>query len=483
MISRRQLLRNSAVALAASIVPAMAKPAAKPSPVQNVLWIVVDDLGSQDLGCYGAQFNQTPHIDALAETSLRFTNGYSAHPVCTPTRVSIQTGNNPCREAINITSFQKMPTSQVTIAETLKQQQKFRTYYLGKWHLGAGPTQLPEGQGYDVNIAGGGRGQPKKGYYSPWGMNNLPDGPEGEYLTDALTRKAVELLRTHKAKHVDQPFFMQMAFYQVHTPIDPCKRYLKHFQNRKADFVKAGKLKLQAPTRTEGGGVTNLQGGNVNFATMLACTDESIGKILATLKALGYDKDTLVVLVGDNGAFTTISKSYAGKKPDIPPACALPLRAGKGWCYEGGVRVPFLVHVPGMPSAGKTSAAPAWTADLYPTTLGLLGLDVPKGQCLDGVDLAPIVATPDAKLNRSSPIVWFYPHRHSSGWPGGMAIRDGQWKLLRVSRRWELYDLEADVAESKNLVQSNPAMFKTLRAKLEAYLKTARGALFKPLPK
>ena len=184
MISRRQLLRNSAVALAASIVPAMAKPAAKPSPVQNVLWIVVDDLGSQDLGCYGAQFNQTPHIDALAETSLRFTNGYSAHPVCTPTRVSIQTGNNPCREAINITSFQKMPTSQVTIAETLKQQQKFRTYYLGKWHLGAGPTQLPEGQGYDVNIAGGGRGQPKKGYYSPWGMNNLPDGPEGEAPLD-----------------------------------------------------------------------------------------------------------------------------------------------------------------------------------------------------------------------------------------------------------------------------------------------------------
>ncbi|MBT3278541.1 MAG: sulfatase [Phycisphaerales bacterium] len=481
MISRRQLLRNSAVALAASAAPSFANPATKPNPVQNVLWILVDDLGSQDLGCYGAEFNQTPRIDAFAKESLKFTNGYSAHPVCTPTRASVQTGNNPCRKAINITAFQEMPASQITIAEKLKQQ-KFRTYYLGKWHLGNSGSQLPEGQGYDVNIAGNGWGQPMKGYYSPWGMKNLPNGPKGEYLTDALTQKSVDLLKTHKAKHAEKPFFMQLAFYQVHTPIQPCKRYLEHFQARRDKFLKEGKLKAKRPSREERGGRTSLQSGNVNFATMLACADESIGKVLDTLKDLGYDKNTLVILIGDNGGLSTLKKRIFGKKRDWPPTCTLPFRAGKGWCYEGGTRIPFLVRIPGMTSAGKASDTPAWTADLYPTTMGLLGLSAPKGQCLDGVDLAPVVANPEAELKRAHPMVWFYPHPHGSGWPGGCAIRDGKWKLLCVDKSWELYDLDTDVAESKNLITSNPAKAKALRGKLEAYLKTARGSLFKPLP-
>ncbi|MBF0199519.1 MAG: sulfatase-like hydrolase/transferase, partial [Planctomycetes bacterium] len=252
------------------IVPLFAK--ARP----NVVVILVDDLGMKDIACYGSTLHDTPNIDKLAQHSVRFTNGYSAHPVCSPTRAAIMTGKNPCRKEISITDWipgvrpknrkltgpaikQELPLKEITIAEELKNA-GYATWFLGKWHLGETEKHWPKAQGFDVNIGGWAVGSPKGGYYAPFKNPCLPKVPEGTYLPDYLTSEAIKLVKERDEK---KPFLLYLSFYTVHTPIQACKRHLAKYEQKVAKLPTLEKDVVQ-----ERYGISKIRQDNASYASM-----------------------------------------------------------------------------------------------------------------------------------------------------------------------------------------------------------------------
>ena len=491
MFNRREFAKITLLTTAITSCLTTSAKKAKKSP--NFVFVLVDDLGWNDLGCYGATFNETPNLDKLAKSGIRFTNGYAAHPVCSPTRASIMSGKNPCRSEINITDWipgeqrqkeqllppnlsQNFPHKEQTIAETMKKN-GYATYFLGKWHLGESDKFWPEHHGFDVNIGGWTVGSPRGGYYSPYKNPRLKSGPEGEYLTDRLTNEAIKLIKnTPKEK----PFFLYLPFYTVHAPITACKRHLPKFNVKKVELdkelKKAGKVN-EPLFKKNGRGWTRMRQNSVPYATMVYAMDENIGRLLKSLKDRGIDDNTIVIFSGDNGGLSTLQWKGA-------PASLLPLRAGKGWCYEGGIREPLIIKDPRTGVSGKSCDVPMISSDFYPTILELADLPLMPNQHKDGVSVKKLLTSPQGKITRTEPLVWHYPHYHGSGWTPGSAIRVGDWKLVELyhEKRTELYNLKDDISEKNNLAKKHPKKCAELRKELYAYLKKVGASMNKVNP-
>lgn len=434
----------------------------------NILIFLADDLGQRDLGCYHPEtFYETPAIDRLATQGVRFTQGYAASPVCSPTRYALVTGKWPTR--VGLTNYlmgmraerflgaplsHGISASETTLAEALKPA-GYQTSFVGKWHLGENENHWPEHHGFDHNIGGFKGGQPKS-WFSPYGNPRLKDGKKGEYLTERLADESIARIR--EAKISGKPFFLYHCFYQVHTPLKGKEELVKKYE------AKAKRLGLtdhfgietqvhlssKAPRR-----VRETQSLPV-YAAMVEATDTAVGRILAALDEQGLAENTLVVFTSDNGGLSTAEGS---------PTSNLPFRAGKGWVYEGGIREPFIVRWPGVAVGGKVEPTPVTTIDIFPTVVAAAGQ---TASGLDGRDLSPLL--------RGQPfperdLFWHYPHySNQGGFPGG-AIRSGAWKLLEnyEDGSVSLYDLEKDPGEKNDLAAQEQVRAREMRQRLHAW--------------
>lgn len=426
----------------------------------------MDDLGWTDLGYTGSTFYETPNIDSLSNVSIQFTNAYSSGSVCSPSRASILTGKHPAR--VNITDWipgsnpknekligpvdlNELPLQEITLAEVLKDN-GYKTFFAGKWHLG-NEGFFPEDQGFETNIGGHEKGQPPGGYYSPYKNPKLTDGPEGEYLTDRLTDESIHFLD----KVDNEPFFLFLTYYSVHTPIQPSKRHIDKFNQ------KLYKLKTkEVSQRIEGGGLTRLDQRNPEYASMIYTLDENIGRLIAKLKKERLYENTTLIFTSDNGGLSTLKKEYNS----VAPTSVIPLRAGKGWLYEGGIRVPLLIKPANYRGGKKVSSEPVIGHDFYPTVLSQAGIIPSEKQDIDGVDLTPLLKGGE-HLSRKE-LYWHYPHYHGSAWTPGAAIRQGDWKLITFyeSDSYELYNLSDDISETRDLSLKYPDKVISLKEKL-----------------
>lgn len=458
-------------------------PAANSRP--NFVVIFVDDLGWMDLSCQGSKLYRTPNVDRLAEEGIRFTNGYAACAVCSPTRAALQTGRYPSR--IGVTDwirsrFQRgnlgtpdqnpteyvggpnrkllcppnpfwMESEEVTIAEILHDA-GYETGYIGKWHLGD-DEWYPTGQGYTANRGGCDYGQPPS-YFDPFnqpkhrhemiraGIPGLPGRKPGQYLTHREAEEAVELIRAWK----DKPFYLQVSHYAVHTPIQAIEEVTAKYRDRATSEV------------------------NAKYAAMVESFDDSTKAILDTLDELGLAENTVVLFTSDNGGLDN-----GGRPTDNAP-----LRSGKGYPYEGGIRVPFIVRWPGVIPSGATSNEPVCSIDVMPTLVEAAGLELPKDRAIDGLSLVGHAKSAGQKSLGRDELLWHFPHyRHAPG-PYSI-IRKGDWKLIRWDEGIsELYNLNSDLAESKNLTSSEPQKHSELNERLDALLDETDAKRPRPNP-
>jgi len=458
-----------------AVAPASAR-IAEPRAKPNIVFVLADDLGWRDLGCFGSTFYETPNLDRLAARGMRFTDAYAACPVCSPTRASILTGKYPVR--FPITDYipgnrrgrlnpppylHELPTAEVTIAEALKEA-GYATAFVGKWHLG-GPGFLPDRQGFDVNVGGSERGSPRS-YFSPYKMPSLPDGPPGEYLTDRLTDEAVRFIEV--SRRGDAPFFLYLSHYAVHTPLQA-----------KPDLIRKYKAKAaQLPPRhgpefvPEGGRMARQIQDHPVYAAMVESLDRSVGRIMATLQRLDLDERTIVIFTSDNGGLSTSEGS---------PTSNVPLRAGKGWPYEGGIRVPLIVRWPGVTSPGAVCREPMISTDFFPTLLEMAGRAPLPERHLDGASLVPLLK---GGVRPRRPLFWHYPHYGNQGGTPGGALRLGDLKLIEwfEDDRVELFNLRDDPGETRNLAADRPETATALRQKLHDWRASVNARMPTPNP-
>jgi arylsulfatase A-like enzyme len=437
----------------------------------NFVFFLIDDLGWKDLGCYGSTFYETPNIDRLAAQSMRFTNAYAACPVCSPTRASIMTGKYPARLGItdwigapqNPTTYrQYLPLEEVTIAEALKEA-GYATAFVGKWHLTTPGEDraryYPDRQGFDVNVGGDHSGSPPTHFY-PYSKGNrsletMPaGGREGEYLTDRLTDESLKFIEASK----DRPFLLYLAHYAVHTPLESKKELAEKYQ------AKANSLPQHEGPRAEkvyGPYETRLVQDHTVYAGMIQSVDDSVGRVLDKLQELGLEQDTIVIFMSDNGGLSTVGREG--------PTCNLPLRAGKGWLYEGGIREPMIVKWPGVVKPGSECHEPVVSMDFYPTMLEMAGLPLKPEQHVDGRSLVPRL-TGTGTPHREA-IYWHYPHYHGSGNRPSGAVRAGDYKLIEwyEDGKVELYDLKDDLGERNDLAVKMSAKADELKRMLHAW--------------
>lgn len=425
------------------------------TPKPNVVLIVIDDLGQRDLACYGSTFYKTPNIDKMAKEGLRFTDFYAACPVCSPTRVSILTGKYPQR--VNITDWipgrndtpeqrlkrpairNELPLEEVTIAKALKEQ-GYTTASIGKWHLGGAGFE-PTKFGFDINIAGDQTGTPRS-YFAPFAnkggqMPGLEKAEPGEYLTDRLAIEAEKFIDANKT----QPFFLYMPHYGVHTPLQAKKDVIAKYN------VKAAHGRQSNPV----------------YAAMVESMDDAVGRVLKKLDDLKLSENTLVIFTSDNGGLATLEGMQ------FAPTINSPLREGKGYLYEGGIRVPLIVKWPAKVKPAVTDQV-ACSVDFFSTILESSGGRKPTVPATDGASLVPTFsgAKPTAR-----DIFWHYPHYANQGSRPGGAVRSGDFKLIEFYEdgRRELFDVKKDIGESRNLAVEKPDVVKELAAKLDAWRK------------
>ncbi len=453
----------------------------------NFIFILLDDLGWRDLACYGSSFYETPHLDRLAREGVSFTNAYAACPVCSPTRASLLTGRYPAR--VGVTDWigahargrlldapyvDHLPLEEFSLAKALKRG-GYQTWHVGKWHLGK-RAYYPEAHGFDVNIGGCDWGMPKRGYFSPWEIETLADGPTaGEYLTDRLTDEAIALIR----RHGDRPFFLNLCHYAVHTPIQAKAEDVRRFQAKARDLgldqldpFQEGEF-FPCEHKKDRRVVRRLFQSDPAYAAMVYNMDENIGRLLAALDDTGLSSNTVVIFTSDNGGLATSEGS---------PTCNAPLAEGKGWMYEGGTREPFIVRWPGVTRPGAQVDTPITSPDLYPTLLEMAGLDPLPQQHCDGVSLVPLLRGA-ASLPREG-IFWHYPHYGNQGGTPGSSVRWGDHKLIEFFEdgRLELYDLREDVSERRNLALEQPHLAAELHARLVAWRKEVNAKIPEPNP-
>jgi len=432
----------------------------------NFVFFLVDDLGWTDLGCFGSRFYETPNIDRLAAEGMKFTDAYAACPVCSPTRASIMTGKYPAR--LGITQWigasnqptpyeHQMALEELTLAEALKAA-GYATAFVGKWHLGSRPY-YPQHQGFDVNIGGDSSGAPPS-YFYPYrrgkrGLDELPaGGKEGEYLTDRLTDESLKWLEANK----DRPFLLYLSHYAVHTPLQSKPQLTEKYKAKAAGHSTPGTARF-APVY--GGYKTRLVQDNPVYAGMVQSVDESLGRVMKKLAELGLADDTIIIFMSDNGGLSTVAREGSTSN--------LPLRTGKGWLYEGGIREPMIVKWPGVVEPGSTCSEPVTSTDFYPTMLEMANLPPRPEQHLDGRSLVPLLKG-TGKLDRKA-IYWHYPHYHGSGSRPSGAIRAGDYKLIEwyETGAVELYNLRDDISEKHDLAEVLPAKAAELRSMLRQW--------------
>lgn len=441
----------------------------------NIIFILVDDLGWRDIGSYGSQFYETPCIDALACESVRFTNAYAAAPVCSPTRASIMSGKYPAR--IGTTrhigpSFPKgklleapytdhLPLEEFSMARAMKEG-GYSTWHVGKWHLG-GREYYPEKHGFEVNIGGCDWGLPKNGFFSPYGMENLEDGPEGEYLTDRLTDEAIHLIQTKQ----DKPFFLYLSHYAVHMPIQAPQelvaKYAAKAEQWGLDRMKTFEEGEKFPMDYFGDKrvIRRLQQSDPAYAAMIENLDRNIGRLLQALEETGHSENTVILFTSDNGGVSAAAKT--------PPTCNAPLKEGKGWMYEGGNRVPLLIKWPGTATPGRVCREPVTSPDFYPTLLNMAGLPPMPEQHVDGVSLVPLLK--GEKPLEKEALYWHFPHYGNLGGTPGSSIVMGDYKLIEFFEdgRLELYHLPSDLEEQRNLADREPDIARMMQSKLSEW--------------
>ena len=441
----------------------------------NVLVVLIDDLGWADIACEGSRFHETPRLDALARTGVRFRSFYSAHPVCSPTRAALMTGKVPQRlgitDWIHPASGVALPSRETTVAEAF-QSVGYQTAYLGKWHLGERPEDQPTRHGFEwirgVNRAG----QPAS-YFPPyrtsttnstvWDVPDYDGVAPGTYLTDALTTSAIEFLHQ---RDLTRPFFLMLGHYAVHTPIQPPKELASKYRSRRAG------MGAQTSTRTipgPNGSVTRAVQDDPDYAAMVENLDANVGRIIDALEQLGLRRDTVIVFTSDNGGLSTLT----GKNPG--PTCNLPLRCGKGWVYEGGIRIPTWIVWPGRLEP-STVHVPAYTADLYPTLLDLCGIPLRPEQHLDGVSLGRVLRGDEDPRVRNRSLGWYYPHAHGSGHRPSAALRQGPWKLVMAlpDGPSELFNIDSDPGETSDRSAAEPDRVRSMVAGLQRWMAATR---------
>ncbi len=415
----------------------------------NFVFILVDDMGWTDAGCLGSKFYETPNIDKLAKTGMKFTDGYAACPVCSPTRASIMTGKYPAR--MDITNFftgrrkgmllpaeyrNSMPLSEFTLAEAM-QAAGYRTAFIGKWHLG-GEGFEPTRQGFDINIAGNHRGSPPS-YFSPYRNPQIKDGPKGEYLTDRLTTEGLKFMEKNK----DNPFFLYLSYYTVHIPLQAKKDIIAKYREKAAKNPAKGPKFLP---EINGKKVRQVH-DHATYAAMIDILDTNVGRILQKLDELGIDDNTVVIFTADNGGLSTAEGL---------PTANVPLRTGKGWLYEGGIREPWIIRWPGVTEPGSVCDVPVISTDFYPTILDIAGLKSRPKQHVDGVSFAPLLRGKGKIPERA--LFWHYPHYSNQGGRPGSSVRQGKYVLIEnfEDDSLELYDLEKDLSQKNNLAKKMP---------------------------
>lgn len=441
-------------------------PATKRRP-PNVVIILIDDMGWADLGSYGSAFQRTPNIDALAARGARFTDAYAAAPVCSPSRAALLTGRAPAR--LRLTDWlpgredrpaqkmlrpairQALPLEEETLAELLKRA-GYVSAHVGKWHLG-GRGFEPTGQGFAVNVAGDHRGTPVS-YFYPYRRGEeftpgLEEGQAGEYLTDRLTSEAERFIERNR----ERPFFLHLAHYAVHIPM--------RAKPEKVEKYRA----LARPGAAQ---------ANATYAAMVESVDESVGRVVSKLRELSLLEDTLVVFTSDNGGL------HVEEGPNTPATSNAPLRAGKGHLYEGGIRVPLVVHWPRVAEPGAVCGAPVVGTDVFDTVAEAAGLKPTAGA--DGVSLLPLLKGACGRRGRA--LYWHYPHYSNQGGRPGGAVRASRYKLIEFyeDERVELYDLARDPGETRDISAERPKVTRMLKASLRRWRELVGAQTMRPNP-
>ncbi len=444
----------------------------------NVLFILVDDLGRQDVSPYHpGTFYDTPNVQRLADSGMTFNQAYVSNPVCSPSRLSFMTGQYPSRydatdwfcgrrtERFRHASYNCfMPADLTTMGEAF-QSTGYSTYFAGKWHLGPDEKHWPEAQGFDVNKGGYAAGSPGwfDGFFSPYNNPKLENGPKGEYLPYRLAEETSQFIRNHQ----DERFFAYLSFYEVHNPRQaPDELIQKYRQRRKKrdldDKDEFGTIEQVWPGRGEHRKERIKQGHPV-YAAMVEATDRAIGNVLKTLQELNLKKETIVVFTSDHGGLSTSEGHNTSNRP---------LRGGKGWIYEGGLRVPLIVRWPGQTEPGSVSEQPVMNTDFFPTLLDATGHSTQPKDHKDGTSFVPVLKGADKEeFNRGEPLYWHYPHYSNQGGPPAGAIRMGPWKLVEryEDGSIELYNVEEDLDESRELVKQYPDRAERMREKLHEW--------------
>jgi len=458
--------------LAATLLLPTLTSAAPSERLPNIVVFLVDDLGYMDIGANNPEcFYETPNIDDLAKSGMRFTDGYAANPVCSPTRYSLMTGKYPTRvQATNYFGGKRsekfnpaplngqMPLDEITIAQALKGK-GYVTFFAGKWHLGSTEKHLPQNRGFDVNIGGHHGGGPYSGekYFAPFKNPQIKEeSPVGDHLPDRLARETVKFIKAHK----DKPFLTYLSFYSVHTPLIGRPDLVEKYKKKAAsitgeEFGEEEQIWAKDKARK----VRTLQKHPV-YAAMVEAMDQAVGKVLQQLEDSGVADNTIVLFTSDNGGLAT---------SEGLPTSNLPLRGGKGWVYEGGIREPWIVRYPGITKAGAVSNEPICSIDLFPTLASAAKVEITHE--IDGLNLLP--ALKGESLKRKA-LYWHYPHYGNQGnFPGG-AIREGDFKLVE---RYEdgqvhLYNLKEDLAEQHDLAKEMPERVQQMRAHLHQWYKS-----------
>jgi arylsulfatase A-like enzyme len=457
----------------------------------NFVFILIDDLGWKDLGCFGSEYYETPNLDRLASEGMCFTDAYASCPVCSPTRASVLSGKYPATvgvtdwidwgnyvhpargKLIDVPYIDHLPLEEKSLAAALKEG-GYNTWHVGKWHLGGEPY-YPDKHGFDVNVAGCEWGAPRHGYFSPYDIPTLENGAEGEYLTDRLTDEAIQLIEHNDGK----PFFLNLWYYSVHTPIQAKQETIERFEARaramgldqiepfeEGDFFPCEHKKDQRIVR-------RLIQSNPTYAAMVYNLDENIGRLLEAIGQAGRAENTVVIFTSDNGGLATAEGS---------PTSNAPLSEGKGWMYEGGTREPLIVRWPGVVEAGSQCSVPVTSTDFYPTMLQAAGLDLIPEQHCDGVSLLPLLKGADS-LERDA-IFWHYPHYGNQGGTPGSSVRTGDHKLIEFFEdgHIELYNLREDIGEERDLADSEPQVAQQLQDMLVRWREKVQAKIPEPNP-
>lgn len=438
----------------------------------NIIFILADDLGRMDIACYNPEtFYETPNIDSLAKSGMRFTQGYAACCVCSPTRGSILTGKYPPRfgvtdfipgmrsaKMLSAQNATYLPLEETTVAEAMRDG-GYATFFAGKWHLGGGEFS-PNAQGFGPSLVTDEKGGSQ--FWYPKSDLPPPSHTDDPKTTERIVDEAVKFIGAHK----DRPFFAYLPFLAVHTPLGA----------RPELVAKYGKKKASAPADSWGQereSKVRLVQNNAVYAGMLEQLDSGIGRVLDALKKNGLTEKTVVVFMSDNGGLST-SEGH--------PTSNLPFRGGKGWPYEGGIREPWIVCAPGIIKAGSLCDTPVISTDFYPTLLELAGLPLKPEQHLDGVSIKPLLK--GETMKRGKPLFWHYPHYGNQGGAPHGIIRDGEWKLIEwyEDGALELYNIPQDGGEKNNLALQQPDRVKELHSKLISWRKEVGALMPTPNP-